>query len=185
MISVLFRKTHYDLVYNNEYFHLYNNYLCTYASLNENLLILKDEIPFLDVHEDNSAMLSLYSSNEINKNFKDFNSNINSNNSNNNDHNNNYNINHGINDKTNTNNLIIDPNLKGENTWICITCENPNKISQNIFNLCFKCLNTELQSIFTKVYLQLLTNAISLHKQSRENEITSYFEKCKIIINHI
>ena len=42
-IELLFRKTHYDIIYNKKYFTLYQKELCSYVNVNENLHVIDNE----------------------------------------------------------------------------------------------------------------------------------------------
>ena len=52
-ITLLYRKTHYDIVYDQMYFEKYQKYLCLYVSLTENMQNLMVGVPKLNKQLDN------------------------------------------------------------------------------------------------------------------------------------
>ena len=196
-IEILYRKTHYDVVYNKEYYLKYKNYLDKISWKLNDINIIQD----IDIEN----MKRIQNGEEIIKEEKQINNNNvypmyeqNNNNNNNNNSNNNYNNNNNNNENYNNNNgnfnnkfnITEKPNVKNINALnICHYCYNelnPNSKSYPL-KLCQNCLLNHLENSIYINYLSYLQNVlVSFNKNhyDLENALISFFNKQKIEINN-
>ena len=146
-IDVLFRVTHYDILYNEKYYDTYKNYFERYAykSIILKVINLKELNQLRNINTD-SATKKTYNNN-INKNINDNIININD-----------YNINQ------NYDNMGLN---------VCVSCsKNYNK--QNPFYLCTKCITNELENHILLIYLDYLVKITNLNLKNHLNILLTF-----------
>ena len=204
-IEILFRKTHYDVVYNKEYYLKYKHYLDKVSwKLNdiniiqdidiENMKRIQRGEEVIKEEKNINNVYPIYDQNDNNINNNN-NGNYNNNNGNYNNNNGNYNNNSGNynNNNGNYNNNInkFNINEKPENINslnLCQFCYNeisPNSKSFPL-KLCQKCLLSHLENSIFINYLSYLQNVIISFNKNHydlENALISYFNKQQIEIN--
>ena len=151
-VYLLYRKTHYDLVYEGKEFEAHAKELCYYVNLNEDLKVVKNGL--LEKIRGKEQEVNLKSS------FKDIsNSPLQSKEKHN---------------EENINSITTFPNL-------CVSCKTPYLHKSNIFNLCLNCLNNELKNHLMANYLLLLNESLACYQDENEMNILKIKNESKII----
>lgn len=154
-ICLLYRKTHYDLVYNSNYFGKYSKELCYFVNLEENLKVVdnrlledarnknrKEEIFKIKLQDLNNSTNIVNNKNELEK---------------------------------NPNSNIEDINVQFPT---CITCKNSYINKQNQFNMCITCLTNELNDLIMANYFVYIGECVVLYQEGKESEISKIYEDC-------
>lgn len=158
-ICLLYRKTHYDLVYEAKNFEKYAKELCNYVNLNENLMIAKNGIldelrkggkENFENKKKKSPGNSVVSQNEMNSNLKNIN----------------------------------EPNINSaddsENPFPqCLACKNFYLHKANILNLCINCITNELESQMMANYLLYISECLSCYQEEKDINIPKIFNESK------
>lgn len=172
-INLLYRKTHYDLIYEMKYFENYTKELCYYVNLEENLRVVNNGVldkirekgteqinnmnDLNNIPENISTNSSSLTSNSMSK----FLSSIDQ-----------------IQNKTNN----ISPSLSPSNNYqavfpVCISCKNSYLHQPNILGLCLICVNTELSNNIMANYLIFINECLAEYEDDNEQKIPKIFNE--------
>lgn len=140
-IELLFRKTHYDITYSKGYFDMYQKEFSSYVNINESIRVI-DAKSLNKVRE--MKKKNAESKEKLNINV--------------------------IQVELNEDIIDINANDKVENSDAnCLSCKQPYKSKENLFGLCDKCLDSELDSQMFGFYLMYLQSALQEYNKRRVN----------------
>jgi hypothetical protein len=155
-VNLLYRKTHYDLIYEMKYFEKFTKELCYYVNLEENLRVVKNGV-LEKIRKGGNIVSSninpLMASNSINKNLN-------------------------ISEFNKQDEYNFPSQSQDDGAFpVCISCNNSYLHQPNILGLCLNCLNTELSNNIMANYLIFINECLAEYEDGNEQNIPKIFHE--------